>query len=73
MGAALGRGMHNTIDLALLDSVTGGLNTTFNPTAAQMKSEIAADKKYGYKTPLAPIVKHWYDAPAPSYRIPGVI
>ena len=66
MGDALGPGMHNTIDLALLESVTGGLNTTFTPTAAQTKAEVAADKKYDYKTPRAPIVKHWYDAPAPS-------
>jgi hypothetical protein len=54
------------LDLALLDSVTGGLNTTFTPSAAQIKAEVAADKKFGYKAPKDPIVKHWYDAPAPS-------
>jgi hypothetical protein len=68
MGDALGPSMHNTIDLALLESVTGGLNTTFTPTAAQTKAEVAADRKFGYKTPLPPIVKNWYDAPAPSTR-----
>jgi hypothetical protein len=60
--------MNNTIDLALLETVTGGLNTTFTPTAAQTKAEVAADKKFGYPNPVAPIVKHWYDAPAPSTR-----
>ncbi len=58
--------MQNTIDLALLSSVTGGLNTTYTPTAAQTKAEVAADKKYGYTAPKTPNVKHWYDAPAPS-------
>ena len=56
----------NTIDLALLDSVTGGLDTTYKPTAAQTKAEVAADKKYRYEAPKAPIVKHWYDAPIGS-------
>jgi hypothetical protein len=61
--------MNNTIDLALLETVTGGLNTTFTPSAAQTKAEVAADRKFGYKVPLAPVVKNWYDAPAPSTRL----
>jgi hypothetical protein len=55
-----------TIAALDLTNVTGGLNTTYTPTAAQTKAEVAADKKYGYKAPKEPIVKHWYDAPASS-------
>ncbi len=67
MRGALRPGMNN-IDLTILATVTGGLNTTFTPSPAQIKSEVAADKKFGYQTPKAPIVKHWFDAPAPSFR-----
>ncbi len=68
MDGAQTSGMQNTIDLTVLATVTGGLNTTFTPSPAQIKAEVAADKKFGYKAPLSPIVKHWYDAPAPSGR-----
>jgi hypothetical protein len=68
MGDALSPSMNNTIDLTLLESVTGGLNTTFTPTKAQINAEVAADQKYGYKKPLEPIVKNWFDAPQPSTR-----